>query len=299
MFAAMPQTPPRFGFGRPGQGHHQNHRPAFPSPLSSSPVRAASLSPPPFQNQQQTVSQPLSPCNPNVLNTLPRHTQSSPTQGGQIFYPSPTHNENHNANSSSNSKLFRFASRNPRPNPVVKRREDAQEGRRRLFFQNVRQRQEDKRWERRGGEDEILKLEWWRLTRERNQAKAAEAAQYFSGMDADLAAQEEEELRMLAQQQQQYLQYERDQQQYQQQYQPQRGYADRDMDAMMADVIGQQEEAELEALVSDLERKRESAHFSDDEDYDGLFMDLIQQQQQRQDGDAGMGTSWSQDVEMT
>lgn len=102
---------------------------------------------------------------------------------------------------------------------------------------------------------------------------------------------------MLAQQQ--YLQYLQCEQQYQQQHQPQRGYADRDADAMMADAIVQQEEAELEALVSDLERKRESAHFSDDEDYDGLFMDLIQQQQQRQDDDAGMGTSWSQDVEMT
>lgn len=153
-----------------------------------------------------------------------------------------------------------------------------------------------------------MKLEWWRLTRERNQAKSAEAAQYFGGMDADLAAQEEEELRMLAQQQQQQYQqqqyqqqqHQQQQQRYQQQYQPQRGYANRDTDAMMADALVQQEEAELEALVSGLEGKGDSAHFSDDEDYDGLFMDLIQQQQQlpQQDG-AGVGASWSQDVEMT
>ncbi|KAH6840716.1 hypothetical protein B0I37DRAFT_448911 [Chaetomium sp. MPI-CAGE-AT-0009] len=216
-----------------------------------------------------------------------------PDPGGQSFYPSPTNSENHNANGNNNSK-FRFASRNPRPNPVLKRREDAQEGRRRLFFQNVRQRQEDKRWERRGGEDELLKLEWWRLTRERNQAKSAEEAQYLGEMDADLAAQEEEEMRM----QLQLLQ----QQQQQQQPSPYRGYVDQDTDALMADTIAQQEEAELEALVSDLEGKRGSAHFSDDEDYDGLFMDLIQQQQQqrrRQEDGAGMGMSYSQDVEMT
>ena len=152
---------------------------------------------------------------------------------------------------------------------------------------------------------QLLKLEWWRLTRERNQAKSAEAAQYLGGMDADLMAQEEEELRMLLQiqqQQQQLPQQQRQyQQQYQQQYQPQRSYVNRDTDAMMADAIVQQEEAELEALVSGLEGKGDSAHFSDDEDYDGLFMDLIQQQQQQQqqeDG-AGMGAGWSQDVEMT
>ncbi|KAK3296792.1 uncharacterized protein B0H64DRAFT_390334 [Chaetomium fimeti] len=286
MFAAMPQTPPSISFGRPGQGQFHTHRPAFPSPLSSSPVRASSLSPPPFSHQQQTISQPLSPCNSNSLNARLRQTQSSPTQGAQSFYPSPTNNENHNANSS-NSK-FRFASRNPRPNPVLKRREDAQEGRRRLFFQNVRQRQEDKRWEMRGGEDELLKLEWLRLTRERNQIKAAEGAQYLGMVDADLLAQEEEEMRMQAQQQQQ-------------QQQPPRGYVDRDADAFMADTIAQQEEAELEALVSDMEEKRASAHFSDDEDYDGLFMDLIQQQQQqqRQENGAGLGMGYSQDVEMT
>lgn len=172
-----------------------------------------------------------------------------------------------------------------------------------MFIQNVRQRQEDKRWERRGGEDELLKLEWLRLTRERNQAKSAEAAQCLGAMDADLVAQEEEELRMLAQQQQyqqQQFQQQQHQQRYQQQYQPQRGFANRDMDAMMADAIAQQEEAELEALVSGLEGNGDSTHFSDDEDFDGLFMDLIQQQQQqRQEDGAGMGTSWSQDVEMT
>jgi hypothetical protein len=100
-------------------------------------------------------------------------------------------------------------------------------------------------------------------------------AEYVGPMDADVVAREEEELhRML----------ERDEE---------------DVDAMMADVIAQQEEAEVDALVSALEgqsrdgNRNGSAHFSDDEDYDGLFMDLIQSQQEPQ------GMDFSQDVEMS
>lgn len=161
MYAIMPQTPPTFSFGRPGQSHnhdHQHqHRPTFSSPLSSSPIRASSVSPPPPHDPNQ----PLSPFTPNLLNSLPRqqqqqqqcHPQSSPTPASSIFFNSSNSDQNQNQNQ--NNSKFRFASRNPRPNPVVKRREDAQEGRRRLFFQNVRQRREEGKWEARGGEDEV------------------------------------------------------------------------------------------------------------------------------------------------
>jgi hypothetical protein len=160
MFAIMPQTPPTFSFGRPGHQSQHNHRPAFSSPLSSSPIRASSASPsPPHQQQHhQTTSQPLSPCDSNHLNTLYRETQSSPILGKSIFGS----NDNNNSCTSNNSR-FRFASRNPRPNPLLKRRDDAQEGRRRLFFQNVRQRQEERRWEMRGVEDEVCFLSFFFL----------------------------------------------------------------------------------------------------------------------------------------
>lgn len=113
-------------------------------------------------------------------------------------------------------------------------------------------------------------------------------AQYLGVMDADLVAQEEEELRMQRQRQQQY------------------GYhGDQNVDAMMADAIAQEEQAEVDALVSALEQSGQAQghgngsefdppqHVSDDDDYDGLFMDLIQQQQ------AGQGMGLSQDVEMS
>ena len=124
----------------------------------------------------------------------------------------------------------------------------------------------------------MLKLEWWRLTRERHQANEAEAAHYLAaGMDADV--EEEEFLRQLREQQ----------------------WSGVDVDAMMADAIAREEEAEMDALVSGLEenwqgqgqgRQPDSPHFSDDDDYDGLFMDLISQQD-------GQAINHSQDVEMT
>ena len=91
-------------------------RPAVSSPLSSSPVRASS---------------PLSPID---RNTLPqRQVQSSPIQPPK----------------------FKFATRPTRPNPVVRRREETQEQRRRNFLQNVRQKSEDKGWERRNIEGQV------------------------------------------------------------------------------------------------------------------------------------------------
>jgi hypothetical protein len=129
---------------------------------------------------------------------------------------------------------------------------------------------------------QLLKLEWHRLTRERQQAKEAEAAHYLGGALMDDA--DEEELQMM---QQQYARHQ-------------------DMDALMADAIAQQEQADVDALVSALEEEgrwdgygldelqQQQQQFSDDEDYDGLFMDLIQQQQQQQEGMGG-----EEDVEMS
>lgn len=88
--------------------------------------------------------------------------------------------------------------------------------------------------------------------------------------DADVVAQEEEELQRHT-------------------------HHHQDMDALMADAIAQQEQAEVDALVSALEGQ--GGQFSDDEDYDGLFMDLIQQQQPPQQG--GQGMNDEQDVEMS
>ncbi|TRX93463.1 hypothetical protein FHL15_005738 [Xylaria flabelliformis] len=114
------------------------HRPAVPSPLSSSPLRPSQVSP------------PLSPCDSNSRSR--REIQSSPIRG-------------------STSRFSKYASRNVKPNPLRLSREKAQEGRRTLFLKNVRQRAEDRKWEQRGGDQETLKLEWNVLNRQRKQEK--------------------------------------------------------------------------------------------------------------------------------
>ena len=93
-----------------------DHRPAVSSPLSSSPIRAA---------------EPLSPVNQNTLSF--RASQSSPI-------PAPK---------------FKYASRPTRPNPLVRKREEAQDQRRRNFLQKVREKSDDKAWKRRDIEGQV------------------------------------------------------------------------------------------------------------------------------------------------
>lgn len=100
-----------------------SYRPAVSSPLSSSPIRA-------------TTPPPLAPRDANAR----RATQSSPISASA---------------GPAKHTLSKFASRPARPNPVTQKREVAQEGRRKLFLRNVRQRAEDRRWEMRGGEQEV------------------------------------------------------------------------------------------------------------------------------------------------
>lgn len=76
------------------------------------------------------------------------------------------------------------------------------------------------------------------------------------------------------------------------------------LDDLMVDIRAEEEEAELEALLSSLDtdtdmrsglddvRRPDSPHFSDEEDYDALFMDFISQEESR-------GFSASQDMEMS
>ena len=86
-----------------------------------------------------------------------------------------------------------------------------------------------------------------------------------------MVAREEEELLLQQQQQQQLMR----------QMQGRWASEEEDVDALMADAMARQEAAEVDALVAGLEGERELGQFSDDEDYDELFMDFIQSQQQQ------------------
>ncbi|KAH8893260.1 hypothetical protein GQ53DRAFT_745503 [Thozetella sp. PMI_491] len=222
MFAVKPSPTPPFVFGRDPASPY---RPAVSSPLSSSPLR-------------QSSSPPLSPLDKNAL-LRPRETQSSPIMSMSAVKPIP----------------FKFAGRTARPNPLVQKRDDAREGRRMLFLNNVRQRAEDQKWERRGGENELLRLEWTRLTRELHQAKDTDSEGFVQDSDLEEAWQLQGNLSPRI---------------------------EVDMDAQMVDALEQEEAAELDALVSSLPQPSSSqsdpgsSFFSDDDDYDALFNDLVE-----------------------
>lgn len=264
------------------------YRPTVSSPLSSSPVRASTPSPPP-----PAPLSPLSSRRPgddsSSRDIASRDVQSSPI-------PAP-------------KSLFKFATHGPpRPTPLTaQKREAAQESRRKLFLKNVRQRAEDKRWERRGGEQEVsppmhrvphvdptvatraltrrnpqlLKLEWSSLNRDLQQARNADLDGVVFDSDIEDAAHLREEVMR----------------------RPPRSLLEAipeasasqeegiDADAMMVDMFEQEQAAELEALVSSMaarqqqqapSRRLDSSHWSDDEDYDALFMDYLSQEQQGQ-----------------
>ncbi|KAK3996733.1 hypothetical protein QBC44DRAFT_377491 [Cladorrhinum sp. PSN332] len=248
MFAILPPTPNTnnpFTIPTDTMPHDftRHHRPTISSPLSSPPaVNSRDFS---FGHHQ-------------------RETQSSP------LAPSTNTNNTNNAN----NKLFRFSSTPFRAgNPLTsKKRDEVRDTKRRLFLANVRQRQEDKKWERRGGEDEALKMEFYRLDRERKE-------RMFQQL---VVEPEEEEL-----------------------------FEDTMMeggedDAKMVDLLEEQEREEVDALLElEMERARQEARVGgefgvreeeddDGDDYDGLFMEMISSQQ----GTATTG--WDgQDVEMS
>ncbi|KAI3400126.1 hypothetical protein diail_4357 [Diaporthe ilicicola] len=241
------------------------HRPAISSPLSSSPIRATT--PPPLSDRDANAR---------------RQVQSSPI-------PAP---------SSGPKPTSRFAARPTRPNPVVsQKREAAQESRRKLFLKKVRQRADDSMWERRGGEQELLKLEWFSLNKDLQQAKNADLDGLVFESDIEEAARLREEAAASS---------------------PAavapgiaRGPSDSDADEMMLDTFEQGQRAEVEefeAMMASIQdggvdrqqwaqqhgqqKPPDSPQLSDDDDYDALFMDYLSQEQQ------GLGQSHASSGEM-
>lgn len=234
------------------------HRPAISSPLSSSPIRATT--PPP----------PLSACDANAR----REIQSSPIPASWSSSSGPS------------KPVSRFAARPTRPNPVVsQKREAAQESRRKLFLKNVRQRADDNRWERRGGEQELLKLEWFSLNKDLRQAKNADLDGLVFESDIEEAARlrEEEEAAAAAASSSAAVPW------------GTAGPSNPDADEMMVDTLEREQRAEVEeyeAMMASIrdggsdglqwgqqheQKPPDSPHLSDDDDYDALFMDYLSQ----------------------
>ncbi|TGJ78571.1 hypothetical protein E0Z10_g10192 [Xylaria hypoxylon] len=158
------------------------------------------------------------------------------------------------------SSNFKYASRSVKPNPLRLSREKAQESRRTLFLKNVRKRADDRKWDQRGGDQEALKLEWNVLNKQRRQEKDTDVDGFVFDAELDDIPENPYELH-------------------------------EETDDMMVDAIAQEEEAELDAMLSLLNtsslqvpRRPDTPLLSDDEDYDALFMDMLSQQGGDSDG---------------
>ncbi|KHN95069.1 uncharacterized protein MAM_07118 [Metarhizium album ARSEF 1941] len=193
------------------------HRPNVSSPLSSSPVRPSS---------------PLYSVDGNVSFSSRRQIQSSPIQ----------------------QPKFRYASRPVRKNPLLRKREDAQESRRRNFLQSVRQKQDDRAWRRRDIEGQFLKNS---LLADIGRLSHDAPAVLETDLEDAMASQDNHKF----------------QSSHEDDHEPE--------DAM--DVVCQEEE-ELEVMVASYEQHSQldqgpSSPVLSDEEYDDVFAELIAQEQ--------------------
>ncbi|KAK1780863.1 hypothetical protein QBC45DRAFT_371806 [Copromyces sp. CBS 386.78] len=281
--------------------YQPQYRPKISSPLSSSPIR-------PFDSTMSRSSPPGSPTSKS-RGIFRGQTQSSPIFGSLLQSQGQGQGQASGQSGPAaadgqqeQSKFLKYNSRPSRPMNHPSFSSNRKEDRRRLFLQNVRQRADDKAWERRGGENELLKLEWLRFNRELRLAKEASAPP--NDPNTDTLQQEIEELAQLRanfNHQQQFLEGLLEDQP-----------PGQDMDAYMADMIAREEEAELEALLALNQQAQEDLRVrggqegqqgqgqqlgqpgqrrgddfmedegDDDDEYDALFMEVLAQQQQHQ-----------------
>ncbi|KAJ1326291.1 hypothetical protein MN608_07738 [Microdochium nivale] len=264
-FTQLPATPYSQSSSR--QQQQPQHRPSVSSPLSSSPIRVSQSSPP-----YRGGAAPSSPLSPRDINTLPRNVQSSPvhcSSFASIFCPLGSEEANNN-----NNRFSKYASRNAKPNPLRQTRETAQDSRRKLFLKNVRQRADDRSWERRGGDQEVLRLEWAVLDKKRRQQKDADR----DGILFEDDIEDEPQHSSIAT----HPSFTTNENPFFS-YSHSAGMGNDE--EMMADAMALEEQRELDAMLSllepqsstaptDAQRPPSPSMLSDDE-YDDLFMDLV------------------------
>ncbi|KAK0116796.1 hypothetical protein ONS96_012646 [Cadophora gregata f. sp. sojae] len=223
----------------------------------------------------------------NSVSPPPSHFDFSNTN--LIFTTPPVHtqkNKTTNANSSSlispppSKRESTYSKRTTKPNPLMSGRGSGDEGRetrRKLFLKRVREGSEDKKWAARGGDEEILRCLWVAEERRRVERQRREA------MGIEVPMEEEgdvEEERLMS------------------------------LDEVMAEEVAMSEEQELEAMLGSMGPEesafnygstnsnplgvlfedmdtvnrtsapadQQSIYGSDDDEYDQLFMDVIEQE---------------------
>ncbi|PVH84391.1 hypothetical protein DL98DRAFT_651622 [Cadophora sp. DSE1049] len=286
MFSMLPSHPHTYV-----QSNHY-YTPHKPSPLSSSPLR-------------NTTPSPLSPRDTNVQSACAQQQQdaimSSPSKSSVSSPPShfgfsvsssifttPPENSTKHSSADANSLISpppskrdsTYSKRTTKPNPLMSGRGSGDEGRetrRKLFLKRVREGSEEKRWAGRGGDEEIMRCLWVAEERRRVERQRREAM----GIEAPME-EEDEEAQMMS------------------------------MDEVMAEEVAMSEEQELEAMLGSMSPEesafnygsansnqmgmlfeemdtgnrnsnaaptdQQSIYGSDDEEYDQIFMDVIEQE---------------------
>lgn len=123
---------------------------------------------------------------------------------------------------------------------------------------------------------QLLKLEWFSLNKDLQQAKNADLDGLVLDSDIEDAARLREEVMSKARALGGSPEAGASQS---------RGDVDMDMDEMLVDMFEQEQQAELEAMEAVMsgqamtDRMPGTPHWSDDEDYDAIFMDYLSQEQ--------------------
>ncbi|KAF4615622.1 hypothetical protein G7Y89_g15285 [Cudoniella acicularis] len=303
MFSMLPPTPAHASIYNFTTNHSLHHTPHVPSPLSSSPLRLSPTPSPLSPRNGNLPSRSNASFDPNeddkmMMSPTPSPSKCKPRSGNSVkaernpLYQLPSQRETQTPiislpspppSRGKGDRESTFAKRPSKPNPLFHRGDgDGRETRRKLFLKRVREGSEDKRWRDRGGDEEIMRVLWVGEERER---KRREELGLRAALDGDVGVEDE------------FPEYEFPED-------------ETNLDEVMAD-----EEAELEALFGDMQKQEwqhqsshpgwglqsqhqlfeekqsraESIYGSDDEEYDRIFMDVIQeesrqasQEQQRQ-----------------
>lgn len=164
-------------------------------------------------------------------------------------------------------------------------KEEGRETRRKLFLKRVREGSEEKRWQNRGGEEEIMRVLWCGEERRRLESlRAEEKFMTGDGIDGEINLEEVEadEVAWREEEEMAYL---------------------RGLEESMADQQYQQLQGGMGGFGQQQQERPMSMYGSDDEEYDDIFQDVIeeemrlsQQSQQTQQQEGSGGQDQDQDM---
>ena len=136
--------------------------------------------------------------------------------------------------------------REVKKNPLMRNGEEGREMRRKLFLKRVKEGGEEKRWMKRGGDEEMARKVYFLEERREKERVRREVGWVSGGLDEEIEEEEEMEMEEV-------------------------------------DEVLRREQEELEVLVRERECEEigaggETPYGSDEEEYDDIFMDVIQQE---------------------